>query len=97
MIGKAEYLPGRARPRFVVTHLLLRETNARRLCEQLYCARGDMENRIKEQQLGVFADRTRSQTRRASQLRLYFSYIGTHDSTSINIKSKTIHGWNIEI
>lgn len=73
VIGKAEYLPGKANPRFVVTNLTAREASAKRLYEQLYCARGDMENRIKEQQLGLFADRTSTATLRANQLRLYFS------------------------
>jgi len=73
VIGKAEYLPNKANPRFVVTNLNTREAAARRLYEHLYCARGDMENRIKEQQLGLFADRTSSATMRANQLRLYFS------------------------
>nr|WP_308318545.1 transposase [Thiolapillus sp.] len=73
MIGKAEYLPGKANPRFVVTSLSTGEADAKRLYEELYCARGEMENRIKEQQLGLFADRTSSATLRANQLRLYFS------------------------
>jgi hypothetical protein len=73
VVGKAEYLPNKANPRFVVTNLNTREAAARRLYEHLYCARGDMENRIKEQQLGLFADRTSSATMRANQLRLYFS------------------------
>jgi len=73
VIGKAEYLPNKANPRFVVTNLSAREAGAKRLYERLYCARGDMENRIKEQQLGLFADRTSTATMRANQLRLYFS------------------------
>lgn len=73
VIGKAEYLPGKANPRYVVTNLTAREASAKRLYETLYCARGDMENRIKEQQLGLFADRTSTATLRANQLRLYFS------------------------
>ena len=73
VIGKAEYLPGKANPRFVATNLTTREASARRLYEQLYCARGEMENRIKEQQLGLFADRTSTATLHANQLRLYFS------------------------
>jgi hypothetical protein len=73
VIGKAEYLPGKANPRFIVTNLTAREASAKRLYETLYCARGDMENRIKEQQLGLFADRTSTATLRANQLRLYFS------------------------
>lgn len=73
VIGKAEYLPDKANPRFVVTNLPTHRAGARRLYEQIYCARGDMENRIKEQQLGLFADRTSSATLRANQLRLYFA------------------------
>ena len=75
VVGKAEVLPGLrgANPRFVVTSLSVREIGARALYEDLYCARGDMENRIKEQQLDLFADRTSTATMRANQLRLYFS------------------------
>ncbi len=73
VVGKAEYLPNKANPRFVVTNLPLRRAGAKRLYEKLYCARGEMENRIKEQQLGLFADRTSTATMRANQLRLYFS------------------------
>ena len=79
VIGKAEHLSGGANPRFVVTTLLDQTLDvpmveqARQLYEQEYCARGDMENRIKEQQLYLFADRTSSATMRANQLRLYFS------------------------
>ena len=60
-------------PRFVVTSLPKERFDARALYEDLYCARGEMENRIKEQQLGLFADRTSAHTMRANQLRLYFS------------------------
>jgi len=70
VVGKAEYLDKGANPRFVVTNLTV---ESRRLYEKLYCARGEMENRIKEQQLGLFADRTSAATMRANQLRLYFS------------------------
>ena len=73
VVGKAEYLSKGPNPRFVVTRLSRRRAGARRLYEKLYCARGDMENRIKEQQLGLFADRTSSATMRANQLRLYFA------------------------
>ncbi len=73
VVGKAEYLPGKANPRFVVTSLTARRAAAQPLYERLYCARGEMENRIKEQQLGLFADRTSTETLRANQLRLYFS------------------------
>jgi len=73
VIGKAEVLPGKENPRFVVTNLPKARAGAKRLYEQLYCVRGEMENRIKEQQLGLFADRTSTATMRANQLRLYFS------------------------
>jgi hypothetical protein len=73
VIGKAEVLPGKENPRFVVTNLSTARAGAKRLYEQLYCVRGEMENRIKEQQLGLFADRTSTATMRANQLRLYFS------------------------
>lgn len=73
VVGKAEYLPGKANPRFVVTNLPVSRAGAKRLYEKLYCARGEMENRIKEQQLGLFADRTSTQVMQANQLRLYFS------------------------
>jgi hypothetical protein len=64
VVGKAEALPGKANPRFVVTSLARSTLAARALYEDLYCARGEMENRIKEQQLGMFADRTSTATMR---------------------------------
>jgi len=76
VIGKAEWMPGHedgANPRFVVTSLSRQEIKARRLYERLYCARGEMENRIKECQLDLFAGRTSSHTMRANQLRLWFA------------------------
>ncbi len=75
VVGKAKVLPELrgADARFVVTSLSGRVTGACALCEDLYCARSDMENRIKDQQLWLFADRTSSATMRASQLRLHFS------------------------
>ena len=57
-MGKAEVLPGKTNPRFVVTNLPISRAGAKYLYEKLYCVRGEMENRIKEQQLGLFADRT---------------------------------------
>ena len=60
-------------PRFVVTHLSPRQASAKRLYEKLYCARGERDNRIKEQPLDLFADRTSAHTMRANPLRLYFS------------------------
>ena len=62
-----------ANPRFVVTSLKPADADARTLYEQLYCARGEMENRIKECQLDLFADRTSAATMRANQLRLWFA------------------------
>ena len=73
VVGKAEYLAKGANPRFVVTSIASEEKDARALYEDFYCARGDMENRIKEQQLGLFADRTSTAWMRSNQLRLYFS------------------------
>ena len=73
VIGKAEHLPAGANPRFIVTSLSPAQWEARSLYEELYCARGDMENRIKEQQLDLFADRTSSAAMRANQLRLWFA------------------------
>lgn len=73
VIAKAEHLAKGANPRFVVTSLSAEKWPARALYEELYCARGDMENRIKEQQLALFADRTSTQEMRSNQLRLYFS------------------------
>lgn len=75
MIGKAEHLAGGRNPRFVATSLSGEEFNAATVYEKEYCARGEMENRIKEQQLYLFADRTSAETMRANQLRLWFSSI----------------------
>jgi hypothetical protein len=73
VIGKAEWTGGEANPRFVVTSLSRAEHEARHLYEKIYCARGEMENRIKECQLDLFADRTSAKTMRANQLRLWFA------------------------
>src|SRR5208282_1125747 len=73
VVGKAEWTQGEANPRFVVTSLKRTETGARALYEDIYCARGDMENRIKECQLDLYADRTSAATMRANQLRLWFA------------------------
>ena len=75
VVGKAEALPGKRNPRYVVTTLSPEEWDARSLYEDLYCARGDMENRIKEQQLDLFADRTSTHFMRSNQLRLWFSSV----------------------
>jgi len=73
VVAKAEHLDKGANPRFVVTSLSAEQFAAQALYEELYCARGEMENRIKEQQLALFADRTSTELMRGNQLRLYFS------------------------
>jgi Transposase DDE domain group 1 len=73
VVAKAERIHGKDNPRFVVTSLAISDMNARTLYEDFYCARGDMENRIKEQQMGLFADRTSANTMRANQLRLWLA------------------------
>lgn len=75
VVGKAEYLEKGANPRFVVTSLSPEEFGARTLYEDLYCARGEMENRIKEQQLELFADRTSTHFLKSNQLRLWMSSV----------------------
>jgi hypothetical protein len=78
VIGKAEWTQGEANPRFIVTSLKKAETDGRFLYEKVYCARGEMENRIKECQGDLFADRTSTATMRANQLRLWlasFAYV----------------------
>ena len=72
VIAKAEQIEGKENPRYLVTSLDKEAWSAQKLYEQLYCARGEMENRIKEQ-LSLFADRMSTETLRANQLRLYFS------------------------
>jgi hypothetical protein len=72
VVSKAEHIDGKENPRFVVTSLNGERWPAQALYEELYCARGDMENRIKEQ-FSLFADRVSAETMRANQLRLYFS------------------------
>jgi Transposase DDE domain group 1 len=73
VVAKAEHLPKGANPRFVVTSLPASALDARTLYADVYCARGEVENRIKEQQLDLFADRTSAATLRANQLRLWFA------------------------
>ncbi len=81
MVAKAEHLAKSPNPRFVVTSLGQEVAGPQRLDEHLHCARGDMENLIKECQLDLFADRTSTATLRANQLRLYlasFAYALLH-------------------
>jgi len=73
VVGKAEQLADKANPRFVVTSLKAEDFAAKELYETHYCERGEMENRIKEQQLDLFADRTSTKLNRSNQLRLWFS------------------------
>ena len=73
VIAKAEWTHGGPNPRFIVTSLSAAACDARRLYEDVYCARGELENRIKECQLDLFADRTSAATMRANQLRLWFA------------------------
>jgi hypothetical protein len=72
--AKAEHIDGKENPRFVVTSLSSEQWTAQTLYEELYCARGDMENRIKEQ-FSLFADRVSTETMRANQMRLYLSAV----------------------
>ena len=89
VVGKAEYLAKGGNPRFIVSSISSEEKDARTLYEDFYCARGDMENRIKEQQLGLFADRTSTAWMRSNQLRLYFSsfaYILVHTLRRVGLE-----------
>jgi hypothetical protein len=73
IIAKAEWTKGEANPRFIVTSLTAADGDGRYLYEQVYCARGEMENRIKECQMDLFAGRTSASTMKANQLRLWFA------------------------
>jgi len=73
VIGKAEITQHGRNPRFIVTSLSVDEMEGQRLYEEIYCARGDMENRIKEQQLDLFATRTSGRLMRVNQIRLWLS------------------------
>src|SRR5262249_49577331 len=73
VVAKAEWTKGEANPRFIVTSLRRDQGKAKYLYEKVYCARGDMENRIKECQLDLYAARTSTAAMRANQLRLWFA------------------------
>jgi hypothetical protein len=75
VVGKAEITERGENPRFVVTSLSADRIDATTLYEKIYCARGDMENRIKEQQLCLFADRTSARLMRVNQVRLWMSSV----------------------
>ena len=88
VVAKAEQLEGKENPRYVVTNLDADEWPARRLYEELYCERGEMENRIKEQ-LSLFAGRVSAETMRANQLRVYFAaaaYVLLHGLRRLGLK-----------
>jgi hypothetical protein len=88
LVAKAEQLEGKENPRYVVTNLSAKEWPAHKLYEELYCARGEMENRIKEQ-LSLFATRVSAETLRANQLRLYFAaaaYVLMHGLRRLGLK-----------
>lgn len=101
VVAKAEWTKDEANPRFVVTSLPRTAHQASEVYERIYCARGEMENRIKECQLDLYADRTSAATMRANQLRLWFhsmAYvlmcalrrIGLHDTAFANATCGTI-------
>jgi len=73
VVAKAKHLPKGANPRYIVTSLTSEAFEAQELYEKIYCARGEMENRIKECQLDLFADRTSAESLSANQLRLWFA------------------------
>jgi hypothetical protein len=73
VVGKTEWTQGEANPRFIVTSLPTMEAAAQSLYETIYRARGEMENRIKECQRDLFANRTSAATMQTNQLRLWFA------------------------
>jgi len=93
VVGKAEQTGDKANPRFVVTSLSMSDLPARALYEELYCARGECENRIKEAQLDLFADRLSSATFRANQLRLWLAsaaYVLMHALRRVGLAGTTL-------
>jgi Transposase DDE domain group 1 len=94
VVGKAEHLAKGANPRFVVTSIPRDQIDAASLYEKEYCARGEMENRIKEQQLCLFADRTSAKTLRANQLRMYFSVMAY--TLLMTLRQKGLAGTSME-
>jgi hypothetical protein len=93
VVAKAEQAGDKANPRFIVTSLSMREFPARELYEDLYCARGECENRIKEAQLDLFADRLSAATFRAKQLRLWLgcaAYVLMHALRRVGLKNTVL-------
>jgi hypothetical protein len=88
VVAKAEQLDDKENPRFVVTNLSAEDWVAQPLYEEVYCARGEMENRIKEQ-LSLFAYRVSAETMKANQLRVYFAamaYVLMHGLRRLGLK-----------
>lgn len=90
VIGKAEWLNQGKNPRFIVTNIPAEQIGAQELYEAIYCARGEMENRIKEEQLDLFADRTSTHWEASNQLRLWFSAF-THLIVSV-LRAEVLKG-----
>ena len=93
VVAKAEQTGDKSNPRFVVTSLSMTQWPTRELYEQLYCARGEMENRIKEAQLDLFADRLSTATFRANQLRLWLAsaaYVLMHTLRRVGLKGTAL-------
>jgi hypothetical protein len=93
VVAKAEQTGDKANPRFIVTSLELSDWPTRELYEDFYCARGEMENRIKEAQLSLFADRLSAQTFRANQLRLWLhsaAYVLMHALRRIGLAATAL-------
>ena len=89
-MAKAEHLEKGPNPRFIVTSLPREESEAKELYETIYCARGEMENRIKECQLDLFADRTSTTSLNANQLRLWFASLAYVLMTAL--RRMALHG-----
>jgi Transposase DDE domain group 1 len=93
VVAKAEQTGDKANPRFIVTSLSTQQWPARELYEDFYCARGECENRIKEAQLDLFADRLSAATFRANQLRLWLAsaaYVLMHALRRIGLKNTAL-------
>jgi hypothetical protein len=94
VIGKAEVLAKGPNPRFIVTSLPGRYLSKKRLYEELYCARGEMENRIKEQQLDLFGDRASCTKFRANHVRSWFS-LAAH-LLVVLLRKRALYGTELE-
>ncbi|MEX2481951.1 MAG: IS1380 family transposase [Gammaproteobacteria bacterium] len=93
VVAKAEQTGDKSNPRFIVTSLSKRRWGARALYEDFYCARGEAENRIKECQLDLFADRLSTETLRGNQLRLWWAsaaYVLMHALRRIGLAGTTL-------